>query len=431
MLTDLAKIKPFNKYIMQKMKFYIKTLTVAVFSMLILIGCSATKTYENISEIADDIHSEILTIDTHVDTPLRFTNSDFELSIWHDGKKDGSKLDFPRMKEGRLDAAFFAAFVGQGPRTPEGNAKAKESILRTIDSIKSKLNQNLSLAELAWSSDDAYKIKKKGKRAIYIGMENGYPVGSNISLIQTYYDLGVRYITLCHTKHNDICDSSLDPDSAEHNGLSEFGKEAIKEMNRVGMMVDISHVSDKAFYDVIELTKTPVIASHSSVRALCDNPRNLTDEMLIKLAENGGVIQICFFTDYLKTPEPNPVRDSAFQKFRERYDNYDVLSKQEREKARAERIELDKKFPRKLADVSDVVDHIDYVVKIAGIDHVGIGTDFDGGGGVDGCFDASEMKNVTIELLKRGYSEKDIEKIWGGNFMRVFRKVEKFSSKSK
>lgn len=392
------------------------------------IGCSASREYETLFERADEIHSKILSIDTHVDTPLRFTNSDFDLSIRHNSREDGSKLDFRRMRDGRLDAAFFAAFVGQGPRTPEGNAKAKESIIRTIDSIKSKLGQHSSIAELALSSEDAYEIKKNNKRAIYIGMENGYPVGNDLSLIQTYFDLGVRYITLCHTKNNDICDSSLEPDSAEHDGLSEFGKKVITEMNRVGMIIDISHVSDRAFYDVIELTNTPVIASHSSVRSLCDNLRNLTDDMIKKLAENGGVIQICFFTDYIKTPEPNPIRDSVFKAFWERYNNYDILSKEERDKARVERIELDKKFPRKLATISDVVDHIDHVVKIAGIDHVGIGTDFDGGGGVDGCFDVSEMKNITIELLRRGYSETGIEKIWSGNFMRVFKEVEKFAS---
>ena len=397
-------------------------------SLFYLIGCSASRESETLFERADEIHSKILSIDTHVDTPLRFTNSDFDLSIRHNSREDGSKLDFPRMKEGGLDAAFFAAFIGQGPRTSEGNSKAKESIMRTIDSIKSKLNQNSSIAELALTAGDAFRIKKNNKRAIYIGMENGYPVGNDLSLIQTYFDLGVRYITLCHTKNNDICDSSLDPDSAEHKGLSEFGKRVIEEMNRVGIIIDISHVSDEAFYDVIELTNTPVIASHSSVRSLCDNPRNLSDEMLKKLAKNGGVIQICIFTDYIKTPEPNSIRDSVFKAFWGRYNNYDILSKEERDKARVERIELDKKFPRKLATVSDVVDHIDHAVKIAGIDHVGIGTDFDGGGGVDGCFDVSEMKNITIELLRRGYSEKEIEKIWSGNFMRVFREVEKFAS---
>ncbi|MBU2445199.1 MAG: dipeptidase, partial [Bacteroidetes bacterium] len=398
------------------MKLYL--LLICSISSLCLLSCSASRLEKNLAEIADEIHLKILSIDTHVDTPLRFVNSNFDLSVKHNSREEGSKLDFPRMKEGGLDAVFFAAFVGQGPRTPEGNMKAKESILRTIDSIKSKLVQNNSIAELALNADDAYQIKKKGMRAVYIGMENGYPVGSDLTLIKTYYDLGVRYITLCHTKNNDICDSSLDPDSAEHKGLSAFGKKVIAEMNRVGMIIDISHVSDKAFYDVIELTKVPVIASHSSVRSLCDNPRNLTDEMLRKLAENGGVIQICIFTEYLKTPELNPARDSVFQIFRETYSNYENLSDEERAKARAERIELDKKFQRKLATVSDVVDHIDHVVKIAGIDHVGIGTDFDGGGGVDGCFDVSEMKNITIELLRRGYSEKEIEKIWSGNFMR-------------
>jgi membrane dipeptidase len=190
------------------------------------------------------------------------------------------------------------------------------------------------------------------------------------------------------------------------------------------MMIDVSHVSDQSFYDVLKLSKAPVLASHSCSRALCDNPRNLTDEMLRALAANNGVVQMCILSDYVKKPVPDPARDSARQAVRKKYNNFQNLTDEQWTIASAELHSLDAKFPRKLASVSDVVDHIDYMVKVAGIDHVGIGTDFDGGGGVDGCKDVSQMENITLELVKRGYSEKDIKKIWGGNLMRVMNKVD-------
>lgn len=244
-----------------------------------------------------------------------------------------------------------------------------------------------------------------------------------------FYNRGVRYITLCHTRNNDICDSSTD--TTEHNGLSDFGNNVVKEMNRVGMMIDVSHISDSSFYDVIKHTKTPVIASHSCSRAMCDNPRNLTDDMLVKLKENGGVIQMCILSDYVKTPSPNPQRDSAQQAVRGKYNNFEDLTEEEKEKARSEWYSINEKFPRELATVSDMVDHIDHMVKIAGIEHVGIGTDFDGGGGLADCMDASQMGNVTFELVKRGYTEEEIRKIWGGNIMRVMRQVQEYSEQVK
>ena len=195
-------------------------------------------------------------------------------------------------------------------------------------------------------------------------------------------------------------------------------------MNRLGMIIDVSHISDKSFYDVIELSTTPVIASHSCARAICDNPRNLDDEMLKKLAENGGVIQMCILSSYVKKPEPYPERDSAFVALRTKYNNFNDLTDEQMDSARTEWYAVERDFPQKLANVSDVVDHIDHIIEVAGIDHVGIGTDFDGGGGVEDCFDVSEMGNITRELVKRGYTLKEIEKIWGGNFMRVFREVE-------
>ncbi|MCX8010199.1 MAG: dipeptidase [Ignavibacteria bacterium] len=404
-------------------------LLIAITSFLIF-GCSATRTASDLLVLADELHSNMITIDTHTDVPLRFTNSNFDLSVRHNPKEDGSKVDLPRMNEGGLDAIFFAAFVGQGPRTPDGNDKAKQLIEHILDTTISVVNQNSALAEIAYSSDDAYRIKTKGKKAIYLGIENGYAIGNDLSLIKKYYDKGVRYITLCHTKNNDICDSSTDPDTMRYNGLSQFGEEVVKEMNRIGMIVDISHISDSAVYDVLKVSKAPVIASHSCAKALCDNPRNLNDDLLKKIAENGGVVQVCLFTEYLKTPQPNSERDSLLELWRNKYPNYDELTREEKQIARKERVEIEKKFPRVLATVQDVVNHIDHIVKVAGINHVGIGSDFDGGGGVDGCFDVSEMKNITIELLNRGYSQADIKKIWGENFIRVFKTVESIAKKS-
>jgi len=383
---------------------------------------------ETVEQRAAAIHDAVLTIDTHVDTPMRLTQPGYDIAKKNDPRKGGGKLDFPRMKEGGLDAVFFAVFVGQGPRTAEGNQRAKKEALETLEAIDKAIKTNSGLAEKALTPDDAYRIEKKQKRAIYIGLENGYPVGRDLTMVKRYYDLGVRYITLCHTRNNDICDSSTD--KAEHNGVSLFGKKVIEEMNRLGMVIDVSHISDEAFADVLKYTKAPVIASHSCARAICDNPRNLSDHMLRALAENGGVIQMCILSDYIKTPEPNPERDAAVKALRAKYKSFSELSDKEKQKVRKEWFELQEKFPRNLANVSDVVDHIDHVVKVVGIDHVGVGTDFDGGGGVDGCFDVSELGNITIELVRRGYSEEQIRKIWAGNFMRVFRAVEKVAEET-
>lgn len=399
-------------------------LVLAVFLVFPPGGYAEQGVDEKLVKRAAEIHDNVLTIDTHTDTPYMLLRPGYDIGKSHDPRKRGGRVDFPRMKQGGLDAVFFAAFVGQGPRTPEGNEKAKQQALKLINAIHQAVKQYPGLAELALTADDAYKIEKKGKRAVYIGIENGYAIGNDLSLVKKFYDLGVRYITLCHMANNDICDSSTDDNGPEHNGLSEFGRQVVGEMNRLGMLIDVSHISDQSFYDVLKVTKAPVFASHSCARALCDHPRNLTDDMLKKLAENGGVIQVCILSAFVKKSEPNPGRDKAFKALREKYKNYSQLSEEKRQKAREEWEKLNEKYPRKLATVADVVDHIDHIVKTAGIDHVGIGTDFDGGGGVDGCYDVSEMGNITLELVKRGYSQEDIRKIWGGNFIRVFTKVE-------
>ena len=381
----------------------------------------------SVEERAAKIHKKVLTIDTHTDTPLRLLRDDFDLGVRHDPRQTNSKVDLPRMIEGGLDAVFFAVFVGQGERNAAGNARAQERALRIFEAINKSVEANAELAELAFSADDAYRIEKSGKRAIYIGMENGYPIGNDLTLLKTFYDLGTRYITLCHTRNNDICDSSTDPAGAEHDGLSPFGEDVIAEMNRLGMIVDVSHISDSAFYDVLRVSKAPVIASHSCARALCDNPRNLDDAMLKELAAQGGVIQMCILSDYVKKIEPDSRRVAALEPLREKFNRFDQMSEEEQQELRREWDRLNREFPRTLATVSDVVDHIDHIVKVAGIDHVGIGTDFDGGGAVEGCYDVSEMGNITLELVKRGYNEEQIRKIWSGNFMRVFREVERIA----
>jgi membrane dipeptidase len=396
---------------------------VRAFLFLLLCYSSSLAKDESFEAKAARIHDEVLTIDTHVDTPMRLLRPQFDLGELHDPRKGGGKVDLPRMKEGGLDAVFFAVFVSQRARTPEGNTKAKERALRTFDAIHEAIKKHSSVAELGLTPDDAYRIERVGKRAIYIGMENGYSVGNDLSLIKQYYDLGARYITLCHTRNNDICDSSTD--KPEHHGLSKFGKQVVAEMNRLGMIVDVSHISDASCYDVLKLSKAPVIASHSCARALCDHPRNLDNEMLKKLAENGGVIQVCVLSSYVKKRTPNPEQDNAAKALREKYGDFNKLSEKDKSKAREEWRLLGEKFPRQLVTVSDAVDHIDHIIKLVGIDYVGIGTDFDGGGGLEGCYDVSEIGNITRELVRRGYTEEQIRKIWGENFMRVFREVMK------
>lgn len=383
---------------------------------------------DELNEYVRELHKNIISIDSHCDTPLPIHYRDLDIGVKNDPYKNGSKVDLIRMKKGMLDASFFAVFIGQGKRNEESNKIAYNKAIDIFKTIETEVAKYPDLAVIATEPQDIFEIKKHNKRAIYIGVENGYPIGNDIKNIETFYNKGARYITLCHTKNNDICDSSTDDNGAEHNGVSAFGEQVIQEMNRMGIMVDVSHISDKSYYDVIELSKTPVIASHSSSREICNHPRNFNDKMLLKLKENGGVIQLCILNRYIKTPPENPERDSAFAALRKKYNNFSELSEEDRKRASAEWNQINVDFPEKLASVSDAVDHIDHIVKVAGIDHVGIGTDFDGGGGLKDCYDVSELNNITKELVKRGYTDKEIEKIWGKNFLRVFNEVVKYSN---
>jgi membrane dipeptidase len=351
----------------------------------------------------------------------------FNVSEEH--KAPASRVDFPRMKTGGLDAMFFAVFTSQKARTEVNYVSTYKLANQMLDSIHSTIKHNPDLATLALKSDDLAKIEKTGKRAIYIGMENGFPLAKDLSRVEEFYKKGVRYITLCHSYHNDICDSSSDKKSAEHNGVSAFGKQVIAEMNRLGMMVDISHASDKSFFDVLELSKAPIIASHSSVRAVAQHNRNMTDEMIKKLAAKGGVIQICLLDEYIKNPDTTTVKYKRMEDLNRRYRNYDKMSEADKEALSKEWNEVEAMDMDKLPSVKDVCDHIDHVKQLVGVDYVGIGSDFDGGGGLRDCADVSQFPNITRELLHRGYTETEIRKIWGGNLLRVFKEVEKVGEK--
>jgi len=390
-----------------------------------LMAFSQNRTEERIKKKAAKIHARVFTVDTHADVPIMMVKDGFDIGKEYDFKKDGSQIDIPRMKKGKMDAMFFAVYLAQGRRSEEGLAEAKQKALAIFDTIHNAIRRYPQHLGLATTPEEGYRLQKQGKIAVYIGIENGWPVGKDLSNLKLFYDLGARYITLSHSANNDICDSSVDADGPEHNGLSPFGVEVVKEMNRLGILVDISHVSDSTFYQVIRLTKAPVIASHSSCRALSNVPRNMTDDMIRALARNGGVIQINFVPNFVKKPSQEyelAVRPLILKSRKPE------LSEAEQKEIDREISEMKKKYAVDMPTVKDAVDHIDHVVKLVGVNHVGIGMDLDGGGEVIGVQDVSQIGAITEELVRRGYSKKDIRKIWGANTMRILKQAAKVAA---
>jgi len=381
------------------------------------------------------LHERILTLDSHVDIPdASYATPKVDPGIDH----PTLRCDLVKMAQGGLDGVFLAVYVGQRPElNKQGYHRVKAIALGQFEAIR-RLTETMypERCALAQNTDALERIVRSGKKAIMIGMENGYPIGEDLDSVNRYYDLGARYITLSHIGHNQICDSS-GPKEPLHNGLSAFGKQVVRRMNQLGMMCDASHISVKSFFDLIEVTEAPIIASHSGCFALCEHDRNLTDEQLRALRRNGGVIQIVGLDAYLKTESPE--RKQAMQALREELGIPTWKQQQEMSDERREAIKpklteyderrrkIDERLP--IATLKDYVDHIDHAVKIAGIDHVGIGTDFDGGGGVPGFNTHADCLNITTELVRRGYSDQDIEKIWGGNLLRVWRQVEALSER--
>jgi len=387
------------------------------------------------------IHERVITLDTHKDISYQLApeklpsdpKSREEYRRKYDPTFRGTQqVDFPKMREGKYDCAFFIVYVGQRSQlNPGGYAYALREANKKFDAIHRMCRLYPQHIELARSPDDVHRIAAEGKLIACIGIENGYPMGEDLGLIAKFHELGARYMSIAHNRHNQLGDSHT-PAEPKHGGLSELGRMAVLEMNRVGIMVDVSHASKKTMLDVLEVTKAPVIASHSGCRALCDVTRNLDDEQLLALKENGGVIQCVGLGSFVKD---STARDEAVDALcgelglppRRQWRRTQVEDFERKRKQLDERMpEIDAKYPK--ADVADFVDHIDHAVKLTGMDHVAISSDFDGGGGVEGWNNAAETFNVTLELVRRGYTEEQIGQIWSGNTLRLWRDVERIAA---
>jgi membrane dipeptidase len=378
----------------------------------------------------------MLTVDTHCDTPIMMALKGWDLGQRHEaGTLLGGDLDLVRLEEGGLAAVFLAVFVGQGPRTPTGYEVARRRADQMLHAVDATFLKHSGRCERALSPADARRLHQAGKRALFLGMENGYPLGMDLSFLDVYYQRGVRYLTLCHASDNDLCaactsctDSTMTSRTSADTGLTEFGAQVVKRMNALGMMVDISHTSEQTVADVLRLTDVPVIASHSGARTVADHPRNLTDEQLRAIAGHGGVVQVLFVPSFLNPGEANPQGDAAADALMSQRDAHYSLhaigSDPDIDAAfESDYQDLLAQYPPAPASVKDVADHIDHIVKITGIDHVGVGSDFDGGARLTDCKDISEIPHLTAELLRRGYADADIRKIWGENLLRVFDQV--------
>ena len=376
------------------------------------------------------IHDSVLTLDTHVDIPLNYATHEMD-----PGGFTGAQVDLPKMRAGGVDAAFFVVYSPQGPLTEEGYAEAGEIARTRLDAITRMVGAYPDEIAFARSASDVSKIARSGRRVAMIGMENAFPLGASIDQLDLWHASGVRYVGITHFGHNQFGDSSnpnadLGDEEEKHGGLSDMGRALIAELNRAGIMVDVSHAAKKTMMQAVDLSEAPVIASHSGVKALADSARNLDDDQLRALAAKGGVAQIVALDNYVK---PFTDEQLAFRETLRREMNLETSEKRD-----AASPEYLAQYEDKLsgmwaiasrATVADYVDHIDHAVKIAGINHVGIASDFDGGGGLDGWEDASETLNVTRELVQRGYTEKQIEKIWSGNLLRVMSEVEKTAAR--
>jgi len=433
--TQAFKSNPFLKLVF---------LCIILFSVSCKDKVEKPMTEAQLIEKALAIHERVITLDTHNDINV----SNFTDSINYSQELD-NQVNLPKMKKGGLDVSWLIVFTGQGDLDEEGYSKAYDNAISKFNAIH-KLTEEIAPndIELATTSADVRRINAAGKKVAMIGVENGYPLGMDIKRVKEFYDLGARYMSLSHTGNNQLSDAHNEEDKGErayNAGLSDFGKEVIVEMNKWGIMIDLSHPSIKANVQMMQLSKAPVIASHSSARAL--NPtttRNLYDEQLMMLKENGGVVQTVAFKAYLNTEKNdanNKARQDVLNKIAEEQDfkiiprrevwgmeeearkTYNTSFKTIRDLAKTKIEEVSKAAPP--VNVSDFVDHIDYLVNKIGLKHVGISSDFDGGGGIEGWNDASETMNVTIELVRRGYTEEEIGKLWSGNLLRVLDEVAK------
>jgi microsomal dipeptidase-like Zn-dependent dipeptidase len=422
--------------------------TLPLFLFMLIWACAPDSSVDpELVAKAEKIHNSVITLDTHVDINTgNFTQEkNYTMNL-------DTQVDLPKMEAGGLDVVFLIVYTGQGELDQEGFDAAYENAVSKFDAIH-RLTEELApdQIELAFTSDDVRRIHAAGKKVAMIGVENAYPLGMELDRVKEFYDRGARYMSLSHNGHSQLSDSNTGErdDVWLHDGLSDFGKEVIAEMNKWGIMIDLSHPSKKANMQTMELSKAPVIASHSSARALDPSvSRNLDDEELMMLKENGGVVQTVAFRSYVNSEKHEAYREAAAKIEEEvaKEMGFEMVSRdsirqmstetrseyfalyQEMQKKAQPRIEKETETTAPSVNVEDFVDHIDYMVDLIGIEHVGISSDFDGGGGVNGWMDASETLNVTIELVKRGYTQEQIEMIWSGNLLRVLDEVQEIAA---
>ncbi|WP_313803638.1 dipeptidase [Sphingobium sp.] len=387
---------------------------------------SATTQAQEVPKKVYQLHQGLLTLDTHLDTPASLDLPGWSIEQEHDVHKDYTQVDLPRMKKGGLDGGFWAIYTPQGPLTEEGFRKARDfAILRGL-SIREMVASDPANFQLALEAKDAAPIAAAGKRIVYMSIENAYPLGEDVSLLKTFYDMGVRVSGFAHFAHNQFADSSTDPSKKpRYGGLSPLGKELLKEMNRLGVVPDASHSSDQVLDDLLALSTTPVLLTHSGCKAVYDHPRNIDDEHLKALAAKGGVIQMNAYGAYLRSSKPNPQRQEALKALFGQLREDAKLSPEKRAELLAKRQEIDRLYPETdRATFDDFMAHMLHALKVIGPDHVGIGLDWDGGGGVAGLEDVVDLPKITAALLKAGYSEADVQKIWSGNVLRVLAAAE-------
>lgn len=415
-------------------------------ALVTCFGANAQSNDEALMKKAREIHDKVITIDTHNDINIdNFTaNTNYTQEL-------DTQVNLPKMEKGGVDVSWLIVYTGQEELNAEGYKKAHETAMSKFTAIR-RLTEEIAPSEigLATTSEEVRKLVSEGKKVAMIGVENGYPIGTDINNVEKFYDLGARYMSLSHNGHSQLSDSNTGEENDEwlHGGLSPLGKEVVKEMNRLGMMIDVSHPSKEAMRQMIELSQAPLIASHSSSRVMCNHSRNLDDEQLQWLKNNGGVVQTVAFNSYIDT-EKHYAHEAALREIYEEVGekmNFKILDRNEvraLDKASQKNYYENIRKVQKIAqpkiqkvknqvppvDVSDFVNHIDYMVEKIGIDHVGISSDFDGGGGIEGWNDASETFNVTLELVKRGYTEEQIAKLWGENLLRVLDEVQAVAQK--
>lgn len=373
---------------------------------------------------ARELHERLMVLDTHLDTPAFFHSETYNFSQRGDFDADGTQVDLPRMNEGGLDGGFWVIYTPQGPLDDASVYAARTSAVLRQMAIREFAAKYSDEVELAFTAADAERINRAGKKVVFQSMENSYPLGNDVSMLETFYVGGLRMIAPVHFANNQYADSATDVSPA-FGGLSPLGEELVREANRLGLILDGSHASDDTVRDMLAISTTPIILSHSGPKAIYDHPRNLPDDLIVEIAAKGGVIQINALGAYLELLTATPERTAALAALLEQFGgDLAALTSEQRAEYRNARRELDKQFPPPRSTFDKFMEHLLYTLELVGPDHVGIGADWDGGGGVDGMKDVTYLPKITEALLEAGYSEEDLAKIWGGNQLRLMRAVE-------